>query len=60
MTHQPMGFFVRNLVTSGPTLAKKKITIEDLATTTYKGFKGVDERFDKVDRQPKFCDCSRI
>lgn len=32
-------------------MAKRKNTIEDLATITYKGFKGVDERFDKVDGQ---------
>lgn len=32
-------------------MTNKKITIEGLATITYKGFKGVDERFDKVDER---------
>ena len=33
------------------TMARKKMTIEDLAIMVGKGFKGVDRRFDAVDRR---------
>lgn len=32
-------------------MVRKKMTIEDLAQITAKGFRGVDERFDRVDKQ---------